>query len=118
MKRILVMATLMAALAACDGSPDARGTPTARAKPDPIEAKIDALSPPLQETTMFRAIRDGGYTCQKIIRMEKRTPKGGKPTWIAVCDDHGQYVIELQPGGIFWVSGVPQPKRPQGVARP
>ena len=76
-----------------------------------MEAKIDALSPSLQQTTMFRAIRDGGYTCQKIVRMEKHAPIDGKATWIAECDDHGQYVIALQPGGIFWVSGVPQPKK-------
>ena len=43
--------------------------------------------------------------------MEKHAPIDGKATWIAECDDHGQYVIALQPGGIFWVSGVPQPKK-------
>ena len=110
MQRWIITATLAAGLAACDGSPSGSGAPRAAATPDAMEAKIDALSPGLQETTMFRAIRDGGYTCQKIVRFEKHTPPGGKPTWIAQCDDRGQYVIELQPGGIFWVSGVPQPK--------
>lgn len=112
MKRVVLAMTLTTLLAACDGSPTGSSAPAAVAKPDPMEAKIDALSPALQQTTMFRAIQDGGYTCQKIVRMEKHTPPGGKPTWIAECDDRGQYVIELQPGGVFWVSGVPQPKRP------
>ncbi|MDR6849866.1 MAG: hypothetical protein ACRCS5_01005 [Sphingomonas sp.] len=111
MKRICVAMILTAALASCDGSPSGSDKPAAAATHDPMEAKIDALSPSLQQTTMFRAIRDGGYTCQKIVRMEKHAPIDGKATWIAECDDHGQYVIALQPGGIFWVSGVPQPKK-------
>lgn len=110
MKRILLATVLT--LAACDGSPTGSAAPAAVAKPDPMEAKIDALSPALQETTMFRAIQDGGYTCQKIVRMQKHAPIEGKAVWIAECEDKGQYVITLQPGGIFWVSGVPQPKKP------
>ena len=111
-----MMRTIMAGFAtlllvACNNTPTGSAAPAAVATPDAMEAKIDALSPALRQTTMFRAIMDGGYTCQKIIHLEKRTPKDGKPIWIAVCDDQGQYVIELQQGGVFWVSGVPQPKR-------
>ena len=113
MKRIYLAALLTVSLAACDGSPTGSSAPAAVATHDPMEAKIDALSPQLQETTMFRAIQDGGYTCQKIVRMQKHGLVDGKATWIAECDDKGQYVIALQPGGIFWVSGVPQPKRPR-----
>ena len=111
MNRLVPALVLGLALAACEGSSTGTAVPSPKATPDAMEAKIDALSPALQQTTMFRAIQDGGYTCQKIVRMEKRTPQDGKPTWVAECDDRGQYVIELQPGGIFWVSGVPQPKR-------
>jgi len=110
MKRTLTLGIAMLTLAACDASPTGNTTPAAVVTPDAMEAKIEALTPALQQTTIFRAILDGGYTCQKIVRMEKKTPKGGKPTWVAECDDRGQYVIELQKGGIFWVSGVPQPK--------
>ena len=113
MKRMYLAALLTVTLAACDGSPTGSSAPAAVATHDPMEAKIDALSPSLQETTMVRAIRDGGYTCQKIVRMEKHAPIDGKAVWIAECDDKGQYVITLQPGGIFWVSGVPQPKKPR-----
>lgn len=111
MIRTVFALTLVGTLAACDGSPGGSPAPAPVATRDAMEAKIDALSPALQQTTMFRAIQDGGYTCQKIVRFEKHTPPGGKPTWIAECDDRGQYVIELQPGGVFWVSGVPQKKR-------
>lgn len=110
MREWLMLAALAAPLAACD--PAASGpAASATAAPDPVETKIDALPRALQQTTMFRAIRDGGYTCQQIVRFEKKPPVDGHATWVAICDDHGQYVVTLQPGGIFWVSGVPQPGR-------
>ena len=111
MTRKILGLMLAGTLAACDGAPTGSSAPAPVATPDPMEAKIDALSPKLQQVTLFRAIQDGGYTCQKIVHFEKHTPPGGKPTWIAQCDDQGQYVIELQKGGVFWVSGVPQPKK-------
>ena len=110
MRRVPIAILLTLSLAACDPVPSGP-TATATAAADPMEAKIDALPVKLQQTTMFRAIRDGGYTCQQIVRFEKKPPVEGHATWVAECDDHGQYVITLQPGGIFWVSGVPQPKR-------
>jgi hypothetical protein len=108
---ILPLALVMATLSACDPSPTTTGNTAASVKPDPMEAKIDALPKALQETTFFRAIRDGGYTCQKIVRFEKHAPINGEAVWIAECDDRGQYVITLKPDGVFWVSGVPQTKK-------
>lgn len=110
MRRLLIALALAAPLAACDPAPNAP-VATATRVPDPIEAKIDALPRTLRQATLFRAIRDGGFTCQQIVRWEKKPPVNGKATWVAECDDHGQYVIELQPGGVFWVSGVPQTGR-------
>lgn len=109
MRHLPIVLALASVLAACD--PAATPAATATAAPDPMEAKIDALPRSLQQTTLFRAIRDGGYTCQQIVRFEKKPPVDGHATWVAECDDRGQYVIALQPGGIFWVSGVPQTRR-------
>ncbi len=112
MTRSVIAGIAALMLTACDGSTITNGPPPKTdGPPNPIEAKIDALPPALQQTTMFRAIQDGGFTCQKIVQMKKRTPTVGKAIWDAECDDRGRYVIELQPGGIFWVSGVPQPKK-------
>ena len=116
MKTVLPLIVLLAGplvgLSACDPATTTGGNTTAAsAKPDPMEGKIDALPKPLQETTFFRAIRDGGYTCQKIVRFEKHAPIDGEAVWIAECDDRGQYVITLKPDGVFWVSGVPQTKK-------
>ena len=112
MSRTLVTGMAVLMLTACDGSTITKGPPPKTdTTPNPMEAKIDALSPALQQTTMFRAIRDGNFACQKIVQMKKRTPTVGKAIWDAECEDQGRYVIELQPGGIFWVSGVPAPKK-------
>ena len=110
MRHLPITLALFAPLVACGGTP-AGPAATATAAPDPTEAKIDALPRSLQQTTLFRAIRDGGYTCQQIVRWETKPPVDGHATWVAECDDRGQYVIALQPGGIFWVSGVPQTGR-------
>lgn len=101
----------LAALAGCDRAPTIDPAPAPKVN-DPLEAKIDALSEPLQRTTFFRAILDGGYTCQKVVRFAKQQPIEGRATWAAECEDHGQYVITLHNDGLFWVSGVPRPKRP------
>jgi hypothetical protein len=112
MTRTFIATIAVLLLGACDGSSIVSGPPPkADATPNPMEAKIDALSPALQQITMFRAIQDGNFTCQKIVQMKKRTPTVGKAIWDAECEDQGRYVIELQPDGIFWVSGVPQPKK-------
>lgn len=106
MKPPIPALAVLALLSACDPAPVGK---TVAARPDPMEAKIDALPEPLRQTTLFRAIQDGGYTCQKIVRFEKHAPIDGHAVWIAQCDDRAQYVITLRPGGIFWVSSVPQP---------
>lgn len=103
------LALLASALGGCDPAVPSN-TAAATAARDPLEARIDALPAELQRTTLFRAIRDGGYTCQRITRFEKKPPVDGHATWVAECEDHGQYAIALQPGGIFWVSGVPRVK--------
>ncbi len=111
MTRSLIAGIAALMLTACDGSTITSAPPKVETTPNPMEAKIDALPPALQQTTMFRAIQDGNFACQKIVQLKKRTPTVGKAIWDAECEDQGRYVIELQPGGIFWVSGVPQPKK-------
>lgn len=97
-----------ALLAAC-GQPDATGnTATSAAGPDPVEVKLNKLSPALQQIAFYRAIRDANYDCQKIDSVVSRGRIDDKPVWAVECDKGAQYVIELQRGGIFHVSGVPR----------
>lgn len=98
-------------LAGC-GDPAATGNSSAAdAAPDPVEAQLANLSAPLQRTTFFRAIQDADYACQNIVQVASRGRIDGKPVWAVECDGGAQYVIELQRGGVFHVSGVPKPTR-------
>ncbi len=108
MKAALTMIALATALAGCGGPTAGGGSKTDAGTPtDPIEVKINALSPPMRDLTFFRAIFDAQYACKQIVKIEKRPRDNGKPVWRVTCDDGGDYLITLQPGGVFTVSGVP-----------
>ncbi|MEG3088776.1 hypothetical protein [Sphingomonas sp. PB4P5] len=96
-------------LVACN-EPAATGNVAAPAQtgPDPVEAQIAKLSPVQQRTAFFRAINDADYNCQNIVNVVSRGRVDGKPTWAVECNAGAQYLIRLQRGGIFQVSGVPK----------
>ena len=96
-------------LAACN-DPAATGNAAAPAAlgPDPVEAQIAALGPVQQRTAFFRAINDADYDCQNIVNVVSKGRIDGRPTWAVECNAGAQYIIALQRGGIFRVSGVPK----------
>jgi hypothetical protein len=99
-------------LAGCSGGRAGgnAAAPAAPATPDPVEVKFRALNPVQQRVTLFRAIYDADYTCKQIVSIAEKPRVEGRPVWLVTCDDQGEYVITLVPGGTFTVSGVPQPK--------
>jgi len=103
-------------LASCGGAGPGTGqggnvqAPGAPATPDPVEVKLRALNPIQQRVAFYRAILDGDYTCKKIVSVVEKPRNEGRPVWLVTCDDQGEYVITLVPGGTFTVTGVPQPK--------
>lgn len=107
MKAGLTMIALAAMLAGCDGRSTAGGNGAAGAPTDPVEVKIAALNPRMRDLTFFRAIFDAGYSCKQIVKTEVRPRDNGRAVWRVTCDDGGDYLITLQPGGVFTVSGVP-----------
>lgn len=111
--KLLIVGVTCGLLAACN-EPAATTNKTAAVTPattDVMEAKIAKLPPALQRTTFFRAIQDADYECQNIVNVVPRGKPDGKPLWAVECDGGRQYVIELQPGDIFHVSGVPKGMR-------
>jgi ABC-type glycerol-3-phosphate transport system substrate-binding protein len=119
MRTGLALAILGMMLAGCGGSTTSPGNSTvaATATPDPMEAKIAALSDAQRKTAFFRAIYDADYECAQIVKVETKPRDNNKPVWLVTCEDNGEYYITLQPGGIFTVSGIPQAKRrmPKGT---
>lgn len=111
MKTGWTIVALSAMLTACGGGGSTGNTVTPAATPDPTEVKINAASEVDRRTAFFRAIYDADFTCDKIVKIESKPRDAGRAVWQATCDDQGEYVITLQPGGVFTVSGVGQPKR-------
>lgn len=111
MKTGMATMVLCGALAGCGGSSTTANSATAAATPDPVEAKINAASELDRRTAFYRAIYDADFTCDTIVKVETRPRAAGRAVWLVTCDDKGEYVITLQPGSIFTVSGVGQPKR-------
>jgi hypothetical protein len=109
MRAALAGLLLPALLAACHNAPAGNAaTPAPEATgPDPFETKIVALPEPLRRTTFFRAIRDAGFDCQQVVKEAARPRYRDHPMWAAECDDGGQYLLTLIPGGVFQVSGPP-----------
>jgi len=105
----------LALLAACHQAPAGNTATAANASAtDPIETKIVAFPEGLRQTTFLRAIRDAGFDCQEVVKEESRPRDAGRAVWIVACDHDQQYVLTLNRGGIFVVSGVP----PQTKAGP
>jgi hypothetical protein len=120
MKTGLAIVTLGAMLAGCGsggGTNPAANTSAAAATPDPTEAKLNAATETQRRTAFFRAIYDSDFTCDQIVSFATKPRDQNRPVWLVTCDDHGEYLITLQPGGVFIVSGVTQPKRrmPKGT---
>jgi hypothetical protein len=111
MKTVLAIGTLGLLLAGCGGGSTSGGNTAIAAAPDPMEAKIAALTDAQRKTAFFRAIYDADYQCDEIVKVENKPRIDNRPVWLATCDDQGEYYITLQPGGIFTVSGVPQARR-------
>lgn len=112
MKRAIAMAVLLGMmLAACDKPAAPRGNAVAEAGPDPIETRIVALPEPLRRATFYRAILDAQYPCPRIINAESRPRVDGKPVWAVECGNGPEYLLTLQRGGVFLVSGVPASAR-------
>ena len=100
-------------LAACDKPAAPPGNAAAKAEvgPDPIEAKIAALPEPLRRATFYRAIVDAQFPCEHITNAESRPRVEGKAVWEVECGPGPEYLLTLQRGGVFLVSGVPASAR-------
>lgn len=99
-------------LAGCDKPPAPAPKPTAAPGPDPIEAKLAALPEGLRNATLYRAVLDANYPCERVTKVESRPRMEGQPAWTVTCDNGPDYGIVLQRGGIFQVTGVPKAPRP------
>lgn len=97
---------LVLALAACtqQRSNDTAAASTNTAQGNYI-AEVTALPPGQLRGVLYRAIVDGGETCQAIQDFAREPDRDGKPTWSARCKEGSEWVIVLGNDGIAQVTG-------------
>lgn len=74
-------------------------------------ARMAALNEGERNVVLFRAIHDAGRACQGVSRSQPIDPVGGKPAWIATCDDGTPWLVVIGNDGIAAVTGARTPGR-------
>ncbi|MEH3107770.1 MAG: hypothetical protein PGN09_10985 [Sphingomonas fennica] len=94
--RLIVLPLIAAAalpLAACNQSPP---PPAAAA---PAKDVLADLPEAQRNATLFRAIRDGGQTCQNVVAAESvKAPGTNDPAWLARCEDGVHWQVTVREG--------------------
>lgn len=95
---VLAMALLTVA---CEPAKQAE-TPAPEASTSAMNyaTEVAALPRAARDAVFFRAIRDAGLPCQKIIGSNPM-PGAASPsvTWRAQCEDKAYHLIQIQPDG-------------------
>lgn len=99
---LLVATPLIAALAGC-GQPEsgqAGGANVASAGTiTNYQQAVLNLGEAQRNVVFFRAIRDAGLPCQKVVRAERLPDEKGGPAWRAQCEDKSYHMIILHADG-------------------
>ena len=98
-------AVLLLPLAGC-GSGAPRAQEAAANSSGDYVARMQALNEKERNVVLFRAIRDAGRACQRVERSTTSDPVGGKPAWIATCDDRSAWLVTLGNDGVATVTAV------------
>lgn len=99
---LLTLATLT--LAACSGSFDPQDAdPTSLSN---SADELEALPPKLREIALYRAIRDAGQSCNRIVNIWQLPSRDGRSRWQVRCDSSGDNRIQLAPDGTAQVTSL------------
>lgn len=91
------------ALAGCeDGTPEQNVTQVRLANPQSDQLK--ALSPPMRNLGLYRAIRDNGQRCKRVDMAAYQQEYKAMAMWTARCSDSGDWAVYIAPAGDVQVS--------------
>ena len=62
-------------------------------------ARIEHLSAWDRQGVLFRAVRDAGWPCQKIIQEAAMARNHRNPVWRVQCEDKNYYLVEIAKDG-------------------
>jgi hypothetical protein len=103
MKNWALLAAIGALLAGCeDGTPEQNVTHLRVANPQSDQLK--ALSPPMRNLGLYRAIRDNGQRCKRVEAASYQQEYKTMAMWTARCSDSGDWAIYIAPTGDVQVS--------------
>ncbi len=101
------LAGLCLTLAGCGGG--AANNASAGPPPlDTVQNNMLALSDPLRNGVLIRAIVDAREQCSHVERSESLGVVNGLPTFVAYCDTNRAFTVQIRAGGSASVTrGVP-----------
>ncbi|WP_145902236.1 MULTISPECIES: hypothetical protein [Sphingobium] len=100
MRTLAILATALLVVA-CEPAKDGEApAPDTNAAGMNYAAEVAALPKQARDAVFFRAIRDAGLSCQKIIDSSPM-PDAAPPAimWRAQCEDRAYHLIQIQPNG-------------------
>lgn len=100
MRTLAVLATALLMIACKPTKHAEPPAPGSNAAAADYGGQIAALPKKARDAVFFRAIRDAGLPCQRII--DSGPMPGGAPpavTWRAQCEDKAYHLIQVQPDG-------------------
>lgn len=92
MKRIVALALLPLALAACGGGDTPQNTTKIRVA-NPDSERLKALSPLMQRIALMRAIRQTSHRCHRVEAGAYQQYYRDMEMWVALCDDGKHWSI-------------------------
>lgn len=100
MRTLLVLAAALLTVA-CEPSENAKAPATdTNASAVNYATEVAALPKSARDAVFFRAIRDAGLPCQKIIDSSPMADAAPPAvTWRAQCEDKAYHLIQIQPNG-------------------
>jgi hypothetical protein len=90
-------------LAGCeDGSPEQNVTKVVAA--NPLSDQLKAMSGPMRNLGLYRAIRDNGRRCKRVDEAAYQQQYKTMAMWTARCSDSGDFAVYIAPNGDVQVS--------------
>lgn len=95
-----ILAAACAALAACgdSGGGEPRNVTRIAVENEHHDGLL-ALSEPMRNLALMRAVRDSGMRCQRVERGAFQQQHEALPMWVAQCEDQREWAIFIAPNG-------------------
>lgn len=102
LRHVVIAAAVLLPLSACGSRASEEPAATTNNSGDYI-AKVEQLNEKERNAVLFRALSDAGRPCQGVKRSVATQAVGGRPAWVATCEDGRPWVVTLDNNGMATV---------------